>query len=171
MSFRCIKAQMLAFSGRFSRKCLEGISFNFLYILSSIDQQEVRQRKNTSISNVIPELKYNPSLLRISCQCLICCLQLKNEFGGGFDVNHVHRIATTSGVVQYPINLERVHLNCKAKISGGQRQEDAKLLTLITCMLSKLYKVLWGDFYILLLQKLSLFLTVQDSSIGDLLTH
>ena len=69
-------------------------------------------------------------------------LQLKNEFGGGFDVNHVHRIATTSGVVQYPINLERVHLNCKAKISGGQRQEDAKLLTLITCMLSKLYKVL-----------------------------
>ena len=96
---------------------------------------------------------------------------VKNEFGGGFDVNHVHRIATTSGVVQYPINLERVHLNCKAKISGGQRQEDAKLLTLITCMLSKLYKVLWGDFYILLLQKLSLFLTVQDSSIGDLLTH
>ena len=28
-SFRCIKAYMLAFSGRFSRKCLEGISFNF----------------------------------------------------------------------------------------------------------------------------------------------
>ena len=54
-------------------------------------------------------------------------LHLKNGFGGGFDVNHVHRIATTSGVVQYPINLERVHLNCKAKISG-QRQENAKLL-------------------------------------------
>ena len=105
--------------------------------------------------------------------CLTCgnTYAVKNEFGGGFDVNHVHRIATTSGVVQYPINLERVHLNCKAKISGGQRQEDAKLLTLTTCMLSKLYKVLWGDFYILLLQKLSLFLTVQDSSIGDLLTH
>ena len=29
MSLRCIKAYMLAFSGRFSRKCLEGISFNF----------------------------------------------------------------------------------------------------------------------------------------------
>ena len=29
MSFRCIKAFMLAFSGRFSRKCLEGNSFNF----------------------------------------------------------------------------------------------------------------------------------------------
>ena len=31
----------------------------------------MRRRKKTSISNVIPELKYNPSLLRISCQCLI----------------------------------------------------------------------------------------------------
>ena len=29
------------------------------------------QRKITSISNVIPELKLNPSLLRISCQCLL----------------------------------------------------------------------------------------------------
>ena len=29
ISFRCIKAYMLAFSGRFSRKCLKGISFNF----------------------------------------------------------------------------------------------------------------------------------------------
>ena len=29
MNFRCIKAWMLAFSRRFSRKCLEGISFNF----------------------------------------------------------------------------------------------------------------------------------------------
>ena len=29
MSFRCIKAYILACSGRFSRKCLEGISFNF----------------------------------------------------------------------------------------------------------------------------------------------
>ena len=63
---------MLAFYGSFSRKCLEGISFNFLYVLSSIDQKEVRQRKITSVSNVLPELKQNPSLLRISCQCLMC---------------------------------------------------------------------------------------------------
>ena len=46
----------------------------FLYFLSSIDQQEVRLRKITSISNVMPELKQNPSLLRISCQCLIIIL-------------------------------------------------------------------------------------------------
>ena len=113
------------------------------------------------------------NLLLYNWVCFTCgntYAAVKNEFGGGFDVNHVHRIAT-SGVVQYPINLERVHLNCKAKISGGQRQEDAKLLTLTTCMLSKLYKVLWGDFYILLLQKLSSFLAAQDSSMGDVVTR
>ena len=49
----------------------KGFLSTFLYVLYSIDQQEVRQRKITSISNVIPELKQNPSLLQISCQCLI----------------------------------------------------------------------------------------------------
>ena len=32
MSFRCIKAYMLAFSGRFSRKCLEGLGINKINI-------------------------------------------------------------------------------------------------------------------------------------------
>ena len=74
MCFRCIKAFMHAFSGRFSRTCLEGISFNFLYVLSSIDQQEVRQKK--TISNVIPEMKQNLSLLQISSQLIF------NKLGG-----------------------------------------------------------------------------------------
>ena len=70
MSFRCIKAYMLAFSGRFSRKCLEGISFNFFVCFISDRSIGSAPMKKTSISIVIPELKQNPSLLQISCQCL-----------------------------------------------------------------------------------------------------
>ena len=35
----------------------KGFISTFLYVLSSMDQKEVRQRKKTSISNEIPELK------------------------------------------------------------------------------------------------------------------
>ena len=71
ISFRCIKAYMLAFSGRFSRKCLEGISFNFFVCFIFDWSIGSAPKKKTSISNGIPELKWNPSLLPISCQCLI----------------------------------------------------------------------------------------------------
>ena len=53
MSFRCIKAYMLAFSSRFSRKCIEGISFIFFVCFIFNWSTEVRQREITSISNVI----------------------------------------------------------------------------------------------------------------------
>ena len=45
MRFRCIKAFMLDFSGRLSRRILEKSLSIFLYGLSSICQKEVRQRK------------------------------------------------------------------------------------------------------------------------------
>ena len=71
MSFRCIKAYMLAFSGRFSRKCLEGISFKLFVCFIFHWSIGSAPKKKTSISNVTPKLKYNASLIRISCQCLI----------------------------------------------------------------------------------------------------
>ena len=61
MSFRCIKAFMHAFSGRFSRASLEGISFNFFVCFIFNVSIGRAPKKITSIFNVIPELKKNPS--------------------------------------------------------------------------------------------------------------
>ena len=50
MSFRCIKAYMLAFSGRFSRKCLEGISFKFFVcFIFNVSLGSAPKRKNFDI--------------------------------------------------------------------------------------------------------------------------
>ena len=47
MSFRCIKAYMPAFSGRFSRKCLEGISFKFFVcFIFNVSIGSAPKRKN-----------------------------------------------------------------------------------------------------------------------------
>ena len=50
MRFRCIKAYMLAFSERFSRKCLEGISFNFFVcFILNVSIGSAPKRKNFDI--------------------------------------------------------------------------------------------------------------------------
>ena len=50
MSFRCIKAFMHAFSGRFSRTCLEGISFNFFVcFIFNVSLGSAPKRKNFDI--------------------------------------------------------------------------------------------------------------------------
>ena len=50
MSFRCIKAYMLAFSGRFSRASLEGISFNFFVcFILNVSIGSAPKRKNFDI--------------------------------------------------------------------------------------------------------------------------
>ena len=72
MIFSRIKAYMLAFSGSFSRKCLEGISFNFFVCFIFNVSIGSAPKKKTSTFNVIPKLKQSPSLLQISCQFLVC---------------------------------------------------------------------------------------------------
>ena len=50
MSFRCIKAFMHAFSGRFSRTCLEGISFKFFVcFIFNVSLGSAPKRKNFDI--------------------------------------------------------------------------------------------------------------------------
>ena len=50
MSFRCIKAFMHAFSGRFSRTCLEGISFRFFVcFIFNVSLGSAPKRKNFDI--------------------------------------------------------------------------------------------------------------------------
>ena len=50
MCFRCIKAFMHAFSGRFSRTCLEGISFNFFVcFIFNVSLGSAPKRKNFDI--------------------------------------------------------------------------------------------------------------------------
>ena len=52
MSFRCIKAFMHAFSGRFSRTCLEGISFNFFVcFIFNVSLGSAPKRKNFDIQH------------------------------------------------------------------------------------------------------------------------
>ena len=77
MSFRCIKAYMLAFSGRFSRKCLEGISFNFFvcFIFDWSIGSAQKKKKHTNImlyqnwnrTPVYFELAVSGSYIFISC--------------------------------------------------------------------------------------------------------
>ena len=53
MSFRCIKAFMHAFSGRFSRTCLEGISFNFFVcFIFNVSLGSAPKRKNFDIQRI-----------------------------------------------------------------------------------------------------------------------
>ena len=50
MSFRCIRAFMHAFSGRFSRTCLEGISFKFFVcLIFNVSLGSAPKRKNFDI--------------------------------------------------------------------------------------------------------------------------
>ena len=50
MSFRCIKAFMHAFSGRFSRTCLKGISFKFFVcFIFNVSLGSAPKRKNFDI--------------------------------------------------------------------------------------------------------------------------
>ena len=50
ISFRCIKAYLHAFSGRFSRASLEGISFNFFVcFILNVSIRSAPKRKNIDI--------------------------------------------------------------------------------------------------------------------------
>ena len=64
---------MLAF---FQKVFQKGSLSNFLYVLSSIYHQEVRQREKTLISNVIPEQVQEASLLQIDFHVIIKILFL-----------------------------------------------------------------------------------------------
>ena len=78
MSFRCIKAFMHAFSGRFSRACLEGISFKFFVcFIFNVSLGSAPKRKNFDIqrnTRVGSGLNQEASLLQIDCQVIICCI-------------------------------------------------------------------------------------------------
>ena len=61
----------MLFLAGFLEHVQKGFLSNFLYVLSSMYHQEVRQREKTTISNVIPDMKQNLSLLQISSQLII----------------------------------------------------------------------------------------------------
>ena len=61
----------MLFLAGFLEHLQKGFLSNFLYVLSSMYQQEVRQRERTLISNVIPEQVQDASLLQIDCHVII----------------------------------------------------------------------------------------------------
>ena len=73
MIFRRIKAYMLAFSGSFSRKCLEGISFNFFVcFIFNVSIGSAPKRKNFDIQrNTRVGLGRQFTSNRLSCHHMI----------------------------------------------------------------------------------------------------
>ena len=61
----------MLFLAGFLKHLQKGFLSIFLYVLSSMYQQEVRQREKTLISNVIPEQVQDASLLQIYCHVII----------------------------------------------------------------------------------------------------
>ena len=62
----------MLFLAGFLEHLQKGFLSIFLYVLSSMYQQEVRQREKTLISNVIPEQVQDGSLLQIDCHVILC---------------------------------------------------------------------------------------------------
>ena len=75
MSFKCIKAYMLAFSGRFSRASLEGISFKFFVcFIFNVSLGSAPKRKNFDmqcITRVGSGGQFTSN--RLSCHLIILC--------------------------------------------------------------------------------------------------
>ena len=61
----------MLFLAGFLEHVQKGFLSTFLYVLSSMYHQEVRQREKTLISNVIPEQVQEASLLQIACQMIL----------------------------------------------------------------------------------------------------
>ena len=74
ISFRCIKAFMHAFSGRFSKASLEGTSFKFFVC---------------SIFNVIPVQVQDASLLQIYCNVIISIKGIFPKQGGSIGLGTI----------------------------------------------------------------------------------
>ena len=70
---------MLLLAG-FLEHLQKGFLSIFLYVLSSIYHQEVRQSEKTSISNVIPEQVQEASLLQINCHVIISYFKIYGKF-------------------------------------------------------------------------------------------
>ena len=68
----------------------KGFLSNFLYVLSLMYHQEVRQREKTLISNVIPEQVQEASLLQIDCHVIISVLSSDNRHGKGRTLRRCH---------------------------------------------------------------------------------
>ena len=66
----------MLFLAGFLEHVQKGFLSTFLYVLSSMYHQEVRQREKTLISNVIPEQIQEASLLQIDCHVIISFVSL-----------------------------------------------------------------------------------------------
>ena len=106
-SFICIKAYMLAFSGRFSRKYLEGISFNFFVcfifkwsIGSAPKQNDINILRYTR-TEIEPQFTSNwlsvPPIYYQSHLCLISINNLINLSSPPPDCNWGEELGDTTG--------------------------------------------------------------------------
>ena len=95
MSFRCIKAFMHAFSGRFSRTCLEGISFNFFVcFIFNVSLGSAPKRKNFDIQRNTRvasggqfTLNYHTPSHMMYAHTYDICKQMIWSFDNRFEVN------------------------------------------------------------------------------------
>ena len=149
MSFRCVKAFMHAFSGRFSGASLEGISFNFFVcFILNVSMGSAPKRKNIDIqrnTRVGLGCQFTSNLLschHIDSNIQLMCISLISLLGGMFTI-HIqinsnwitkwnqdgyHRQVTSQHYTGVKNIFSFTSATCKCGRDENRRRENVRIL-------------------------------------------